>query len=54
MPSRRKKAKAVPFNPADVANIAKHNPYVHRLIDRLGLRRDLDAPAETQEDIADA
>jgi hypothetical protein len=38
MPSRRKKAKAVPFNPADLASIAKSNPYVQRLIEDAGLR----------------
>jgi hypothetical protein len=38
MPSRRKKAKAVPFNPADVANIAKSNPYIQRLIEDASLR----------------
>jgi|SRR5664279_445456 len=39
MPSLRKKAKAaVPFNAADVANIAKNNPYVQRLIEDSDLR----------------
>jgi hypothetical protein len=38
MPSRRKKAKAVPFNAADVANIAKANPYIQRLIEDSKLR----------------
>jgi hypothetical protein len=38
MPSRRKKAKAVPFNPAEVANIAKSNPYIQRLIEDASLR----------------
>jgi hypothetical protein len=37
MPSR-KKAKAVPFNAADVANIAKANPYIQRLIEDAKLR----------------
>jgi hypothetical protein len=37
--SRRRKAKgAVPFNAADVANIAKANPYIQRLIDDAKLR----------------
>jgi hypothetical protein len=38
MPSRRKRSKAVPFNAADVANIAKANPYIQRLIEDAGLR----------------
>jgi hypothetical protein len=37
--SRRKKAKAaMPFSPADVANIAKANPYIQRLIEDSKLR----------------
>jgi len=40
--SRRRKAKlagaAVPFTPADVANIAKSNPYIQRLIEDSKLR----------------
>jgi hypothetical protein len=36
MPSRRKKA--VPFNPVDVAGIAKSNPYIQRLIEDASLR----------------
>ena len=39
MASRRKKvAKAVPFNTADLANITKANPYIQRLIDDADLR----------------
>jgi hypothetical protein len=42
MASRRKKvAKAVPFNAADLANIAKDNPYLQRLIDDSRLRDDV-------------
>ena len=37
MPSR-KKSKAVPFNAAEVANIAKANPYIQRLIEDAKLR----------------
>jgi hypothetical protein len=37
MPSKRSKVKA-PFNPADLANIAKSNPYIQRLIDDAKLR----------------
>jgi hypothetical protein len=35
---RRRKSKAVPFNAADVANVAKSNPYVARLIQDASLR----------------
>jgi hypothetical protein len=39
MASRRKKvAKAVPFNTADLANITKANPYLQRLIEDSELR----------------
>jgi hypothetical protein len=39
MASRRKKvAKAVPFNSADLANISKANPYLQRLIEDSTLR----------------
>jgi len=39
MASRRKKvAKAVPFNAADLANITKANPYLQRLIEDSDLR----------------
>jgi hypothetical protein len=39
MASRRKKvAKAVPFNSADLANISKANPYLQRLIEDATLR----------------
>jgi hypothetical protein len=41
MPKRRKKAKAVPFSAADVASLAKANPYVQRLIDDADLRGNL-------------
>jgi hypothetical protein len=37
MPTR-KKAKAVPFNAADVANVAKANPYIQRLLEDAHLR----------------
>jgi hypothetical protein len=38
MPARRKKSKAVPFNAAEMANIAKANPYIQRLIEDAELR----------------
>ena len=47
MPSRRKKAKAVPFNPSDVANIAKSNPYIQRLIDDAELRENVHKAIES-------
>ena len=47
MASRRKKSKAVPFNAADVANIAKANPYVQRLIDDAHLRENVQKAIES-------
>jgi hypothetical protein len=42
MASRRKKVvKAVQFNPADLANITKANPYLQRLIDDSVLRENV-------------
>jgi hypothetical protein len=42
MASRRKKvAKAVPFNSADLANISKANPYIQRLIEDSTLRENI-------------
>ncbi len=42
MASRRKKvAKAVPFNAADLSNITKANPYLQRLIEDAKLRDDV-------------
>lgn len=41
MPSRRNKSKAVPFTAADVANIAKSNPYVNRLLEDPKLRKNV-------------
>jgi hypothetical protein len=41
MPSRRRKSKAVPFTAADVANIAKSNPYVNRIIEDPKLRKNV-------------
>jgi hypothetical protein len=38
MPRRRKSKSAVPFNAADVASVAKSNPYIQRLIDDGSLR----------------
>jgi hypothetical protein len=47
MPSKGKKAKAVPFNAADVANIAKANPYIQRLIDDAHLRENVQKTIES-------
>jgi hypothetical protein len=42
MASRKKKvAKAVPFNTADLANITKANPYIQRLIEDAELRENV-------------
>jgi hypothetical protein len=49
MPSRRKKAKAVPFNAVDVANIAKANPYIQRLIDDAHLRENVQKAIESSK-----
>jgi hypothetical protein len=38
MPKKGKKATSVPFNPADFVDIAKSNPYVHRLIEDQSIR----------------
>jgi hypothetical protein len=35
---RRRKNKAVPFNAAEIANVAKSNPYIARLIEDASLR----------------
>lgn len=37
----RKRSKAVPFNAADIANIARSNPYVQRLIEDQRLRKNV-------------
>ena len=47
MPSNRKKAKAVSFNPADVAHIAKSNPYIQRLIEDAELRENVHRAIES-------
>jgi hypothetical protein len=48
MASRTKKVKAaVPFNPADVANIAKSNPYIKRLIEDADLRENVQKAIES-------
>jgi hypothetical protein len=51
MPSRRKKAKAVPFNPAEVASIAKSNPYIQRLIEDASLRDNVKAALDSTKNL---
>ena len=41
MASRRKRSKAIPFNAADIVNIAKSNPYIERLIEDPKLRKNV-------------
>ena len=48
MPSRRKSQK-VPFGAADVANLAKTNPYVARLIEDAKLRANLRTAADSSK-----
>jgi hypothetical protein len=47
--ARSKKSKAVPFSAADVANIAKANPYIQRLIDDAGLRDNVQKAIESSK-----
>jgi hypothetical protein len=48
MASKRKKvSKAVPFNPAEVAHIAKTNPYIQRLIEDAALRENVQKAIES-------
>jgi hypothetical protein len=49
--SRRKKNKAVPFNAADLAGIAKDNPYIHRLIDDPSLRDRVKAAVDASKNV---
>ncbi len=41
MASKRKRSTAVPLNPAEIANIAKSNPYIQRLIEDPKLRKNV-------------
>jgi hypothetical protein len=47
----RKKNKGVPFNAADLAGIAKDNPYIHRLIDDASLRDRLKAAVDAGKNV---
>jgi hypothetical protein len=47
--ARRRKSKAVPFNAADVADIAKSNPYLRRLIEDAKLRANLRQAADSSK-----
>lgn len=49
MASKRKKAKAVALNAADVASIAKSNPYIQRLIDDADLRENVQKAIESSK-----
>jgi hypothetical protein len=41
MPSKRKRSKAVPLNVTEIANLARSNPYVQRLIEDPKLRKNV-------------
>jgi hypothetical protein len=41
MSSRRKRSRGIPFDPADIANIARSNPYVQRLVNDPKLRKNV-------------
>ncbi len=47
--ARRRKSKAVPFNAADVADMAKSNPYLRRLIEDAKLRGNLRQAADSSK-----
>jgi hypothetical protein len=54
MASRRKKvAKAVPFNSADLANISKANPYLQRLIEDSTLRDNITTALDSSKSAYD-
>ncbi len=53
MPSRRKKSKGMPFAPADVATIAKSNPYIQRLIEDAKLRENVSRAVESTKSAYD-
>jgi hypothetical protein len=54
MASKRKKvAKAVPFNAAEVANITKANPYIQRLIEDAALRQNVRAAIDSSRSAYD-
>jgi hypothetical protein len=47
MPKLGKKVKAVQFNPADVVDIAKANPYVQRLVEDASIRDNVQKAVES-------
>ncbi len=49
--TRRRKSKAVPFNAADVASIAKSNPYIQRLIEDASLRENVKQAVDSSKNI---
>jgi len=51
--SRNKKSKAMPFAASDVANIAKANPYIQRLIEDAKLRENVSRAVESTKSAYD-
>jgi hypothetical protein len=51
--ARGRKSKAVPFNTADVADMAKSNPYLRRLIEDAKLRANLRQAADSSRRVYD-
>lgn len=47
----RKKNKAVPFNAADVANVAKSNPYLQRLVEDSSLRDNVRQAVDSSKNV---
>jgi hypothetical protein len=50
---RRRKSKAVPFNAADVANVAKSNPYIASLIEDAKLRQNVRTAVDSSRRVYD-
>jgi hypothetical protein len=53
MSKRKKMAKAVPFNATDLANIAKANPYIQRLVEDADLRNNVQKAIESSRSAYD-
>ncbi len=51
--ARRRKSTAVPFNAADVANMAKSNPYLARLIEDARLRNNVRQAVDSSRRVYD-
>ncbi|HUE28930.1 MAG TPA: hypothetical protein VMP89_19300 [Solirubrobacteraceae bacterium] len=41
MPSKRKRSKSVPLNPTEIADLARSNPYIQRLLEDPKLRKNV-------------